>query len=88
MRTTTKMRAVIKGKELVIAIPLLEKPRLSASGKNVLVCTSGGVKTLSVKVNGQPIRIVLNAFIPPNAPTSVTKNNEDQETPDEDDDEE
>jgi len=87
MRTTTKMRAVIKGKELVIAIPLLEKPRLSASGKNVLVCTSGGVKTLSVKVNGQPIRIVLSAFIPPNAPTSVTRN-EDRETPDEDHDEE
>jgi len=87
MGTTTKMRAVIKGNELVIAIPLLEKPRLSGSGKNLLVCTSGGVKTLSVKVNGQPIRIVLNAFIPPNAPTSVTKN-EDQETPVEDDDEE
>ena len=31
--------------------------------------------------------LVLNAFIPPNAPTSVTRN-EDRETPDEDDDEE
>ena len=81
------MKAKIKGKELVIAIPLLEKPRLSGSGKNLLVCTSGGVKALSVKVNGQPIRIVLNGFIRPGAPTSVTRN-DDQDTPDEDDDEE
>ena len=87
MRTTTKMRAVIKGKELVIAIPLLEKPRLSASGKNVLVCTRGGVKILSVKVNGQPIRMVLNGFIRPDPPTSVTKDRN-QEMPEEHGDEE
>ena len=81
------MKAVIRGKELVIAIPLLEKPRLSASGKNLLVCTSGGVKTLSVKVDGQPVRIVLSAFIRPDASISATRN-EDQETPKEDGDEE
>jgi hypothetical protein len=75
------MKAQMKG--LVIAIPLLEKPRLTGSGKNLLVCTSGGVKTLSAKVNGQPIRTVLNGFIRPDAPTSVTRN-EDQETPDDD----
>ena len=78
------MKAVIRGKELVIAIPLLEKPRLSASGKNLLVCTSGGVETLSVKVNGQPIRMVLNGFI---RPATSVKRNDDQVTPEEDGDE-
>jgi hypothetical protein len=82
-----KVKAEIKGKNLVITIPLFEKPKPSSSGKSLLVCSSRGVKKLSVKFDGQPIRIVLNGFIDLPAPTSVTRN-KNQETPEEDGDEE
>jgi hypothetical protein len=67
------MKAEIDGKDLVITI-VLEKPRPSKSGKTLVVCSSRGVRTLSVKVNGHPIHIVLNGFIYPEERELVARN--------------
>jgi hypothetical protein len=77
------MKAEMKGKDLVITIPLLKKPKPSSTSKTLIVCTSGGVKALPIEVDGQPIHMNLNGFIYPPTPASV-KRNTNQETPEED----
>jgi hypothetical protein len=80
------VKAEIKGKDLVITIAL-EKPSPSKSGKTLVVCSSRGVRTLSVRVNGQPIHIVLNGFIYPEEREIVARNKS-RDTAEEDGDEE
>jgi hypothetical protein len=80
-----EMKAELKGKDLVVTIPLLEKPTPSKSGKTLLVFSSRGVRPLSVEINGKPVYAALNGFIYPDAPTSVTRNMK-EETPEEDGD--
>ena len=57
------MEVTKKGKNLLIEIAL-EKPRISASGKTLLVATSGGFKSTGVTVAGKPVSVVVNATIP------------------------
>ncbi len=47
---------------LQIKIPV-STPRPSASGKTLVVATSGGNQVTSVLVNGKPVIIGLNAYI-------------------------
>jgi hypothetical protein len=56
------MNATIKGKDLVITIPLVA-PRPSKSGKTLVVATTGGNKETTAKVNGQPVVVGVNAYI-------------------------
>lgn len=56
------MQATIENGELVIRIPL-NAPRPSASGKTLVVASSGGNKATSATVDGKPIIIGLNAYI-------------------------
>ena len=56
------MIVTIKNNVLCIEIPL-ETPRPSTSGKTLVVATSGGNKSTTAMVNGQPIVIGLNAYI-------------------------
>lgn len=60
------MNATIDSKtnELVIRIPL-QSPRPSASGKTLVVATSGGNQATTAQVNGKPITIGVNAYIKP-----------------------
>jgi hypothetical protein len=58
------MTATIANNILTIEIPL-EKPRPSASGKTLVVATSGGNITTTAQVNGKPVTIGLNAYIKP-----------------------
>ena len=58
------MKATITNNTLTIEIPL-EKPRPSASGKTLVVATSGGNITTTAQVNGKPVTIGLNAYIKP-----------------------
>ena len=58
------MHPKIEGKNLIISIPLQE-PRPSASGKTLVVATSGGNITTSAMVSGKPVIIGLNAYIKP-----------------------
>ena len=56
------MKAEIKGNELIITITLNE-PRPSASGKTLVVASTGGNQATTATVNGQPVIIGLNAYI-------------------------
>ncbi len=58
------MNAEIKGNNLVITIPM-NAPRPSASGKTLVVATSGGNVATTATVNGKPVVIGLNAYIKP-----------------------
>lgn len=57
------MKVELKGKELVITIPINETPSPSASGKSLVVATSGGNKQTEVKVKGKFVTVGLNAYI-------------------------
>lgn len=58
------MKATIKDNKLTIEIDL-QTPRPSASGKTLVVATSGGNVTTTATVNGKPVTIGLNAYIKP-----------------------
>lgn len=56
------MTATIEKNELVIRLPL-QTPRPSASGKTLVVATTGGNKATAAIVDGKPITIGVNAYI-------------------------
>ena len=56
------MDVKLENNELVIRIPL-EKPKLSSSGKTLIVASTGGNTQTSVEVNGKPVFVGLNAYI-------------------------
>ena len=56
------MQAIIENNELVIRIPL-EKPKLSSSGKTLIVASTGGNVQTDVVVDGKPVFVGLNAYI-------------------------
>lgn len=58
------MNATIRDNKLIIEIPL-QSPRPSASGKTLVVATTGGNVTTTATVNGKPVTIGLNAYIKP-----------------------
>ena len=58
------MKATIKDNTLYLEIPL-NAPRPSASGKTLVVATSGGNVTTAATVNGRPVVVGLNAYIKP-----------------------
>lgn len=56
------MHAEIKDGKLIITINL-NPPRPSASGKTLVVASTGGNVTTSATVDGKPVTIGLNAYI-------------------------
>ena len=56
------MKVSVENNELVIRLPL-QAPRPSASGKTLVVATSGGNKQSSAEINGKPITVGVNAYI-------------------------
>lgn len=56
------MKCEIKDGNLVVTISMNE-PRPSASGKTLVVASSGGNVETEVKVNGETVKVGLNAFI-------------------------
>ncbi len=56
--------AKIEGNELVIRLPLNEKPERSASGKTLVVASTRGNKETDCVVQGKKVIIGLNAYIP------------------------
>lgn len=57
------MKVEIKGKDLVITIPMNKKPTPSASGKTLVVASSKGNKETEAEVDGQTLIVGLNAYI-------------------------
>ncbi len=56
--------AKIEGKELVIRLPLNDKPERSASGKTLVVASTRGNKETDCVVQGKKVVVGLNAYIP------------------------
>ncbi len=56
------MTVEIKGKDLVITIPM-QAPTSSASGKTKVVASSRGNVKTSCKVDGKEITVGVNAYI-------------------------
>ncbi len=55
--------AKIEGNKLIITADL-ETPTPSASGKNLVICSTRGNLKTNVMVEGKPLTIGLNAYIP------------------------
>lgn len=62
-KNTQSPSAEIRGNTLVITMPLSE-PTPSASGKSLVVATTRGNLRTTATVNGKPITIGVNAYIP------------------------
>jgi hypothetical protein len=63
------MQAKIQDNRLIIAIDLIQPPRESASGKTLVVATTGGFEVSDVEQDGSTISVSVNATIPnPNPP--------------------
>lgn len=56
------MQVPVEGNELVIRLPL-EMPKLSSSGKTMLVATTRGNVTTDAMVDGKNVTIGVNAYI-------------------------
>jgi hypothetical protein len=63
VNSNTIMQVEIENNVLVIRMPMNE-PRPSASGKTLVVASSGGNQTTTAVVNGKKVIIGLNAYIP------------------------
>lgn len=59
------MKVTIEKNELVIRIPMNATPKASASGKSLVVASSGGNQATTATVNGKPVIVGLNAYIKP-----------------------
>jgi hypothetical protein len=58
------MKATIKGKTLTIEMDIQDPPQPSAKGKSLLVASSHGNQVTNAVVNGQPLVVGVNAYIP------------------------
>jgi len=65
------MKSRIEKGNLVIELPL-EKPRLSSTGKTLLVASTRGVKRTTAQFKGKIISVVANAFVFPDGLTDET----------------
>jgi hypothetical protein len=58
------MEAKIRNGNLTIVLPV-QDPKLSASGKNLVVASSRGVRQTTCRINGEIVSVIANAFIRP-----------------------
>ena len=58
------MKVEIGNGNLVITLPINQHPEPSATGKTLVVATSHGNKVTDAKVNGKPVTVGVNAYIP------------------------
>jgi hypothetical protein len=59
------MKARIRKGMLVITLPLIVPPRLSGSGKRLLVATSRGGRRTGLKYGKKPVYVNANAYFRP-----------------------
>jgi len=59
------MKVKIRNGMLSIALQLIDPPRISKTGKRLLVASSRGVRRTSLRVDNKPVDISAYAFIRP-----------------------
>lgn len=60
-----EMSVEIKGKKVVITLPLIDPPKPSSSGKTELIASTSGNKKSGVNHKGREITVGCNAYIYP-----------------------
>ena len=58
------MKVRIENGVLIIEIPVQDPPRPSKTGKTLIVASSGGNQATAAQVDGKPVIVGLNAYIP------------------------
>jgi hypothetical protein len=58
------MKVTIEGGELVIRLPLHNPARPSVSGKTLVVASTRGNQRTEAVIDGQPVTVGVNAYIP------------------------
>jgi hypothetical protein len=56
------MEAKIKNGKITISMPM-QRPKLSGSGKSMVVATSRGKQQTSATVDGKPVFVIANAML-------------------------
>jgi hypothetical protein len=59
------MKAERREGMLVITLPVIDPPRLSKSGKRLLVATTHGFRRTGVRIGNEPVAVSVNACIHP-----------------------
>lgn len=67
------MKARIRKGTLIVTLPLLNPPKLSRSGKRVLVATSRGARRTGLKQGKKPIYANVNVYCRPDEQQSQQK---------------
>jgi hypothetical protein len=57
------IKAVIKDGNLIITLPMNDKPVPSASGKTLVIASTRGNVTTELEVDGKPVVLGVNAYI-------------------------
>ncbi len=57
------MNAEIEGNELVIRIPLEKEPRLSSTGKTLIVARTNGFKATDAVLDGEKVAVTITAVV-------------------------
>jgi len=60
----TELKTIEGRQHLVITLPL-EAPKMSGSGKTLIVASSNGAKRTDVKANGKAISLTVSAWVKP-----------------------
>jgi hypothetical protein len=65
------METKIRNGNLVMVLPL-EEPKLSASGKTLVIANSRGVRKTTCRLDGEIVCVIANAFVYPSRPEDTT----------------
>lgn len=60
------MTVKVEGTNLVITIPMNTSPKASASGKSLVLATTGGNKVTDLEIAGKKVVVGLNVYVPAN----------------------
>ena len=66
MASEINVKVDTKAKTLTITLPLEENPVASKSGKNLTVASTRGNFRSDAEVDGKPVTVGVNAYIPAN----------------------
>lgn len=61
---TPEPKVTIEGNEVVIRLPIVEKPFPSATGKTIVVATSSGSRTTKLKHKGREVTYQATVWVP------------------------
>lgn len=65
------METKVRNGNLIVVLPL-EEPKLSASGKTMVVASSRGVRKTTCRLDGEIVCVIANAFVYPSSPEDAT----------------